>query len=194
MNEGKKEGKNVCWGLLNTIFCPFTTTMAKPPAVDAKRNVEIKKVTGTWNTDIPGIVHVFLNQNKCKWICYDFVRMCRQSMCHTTHRFGYAMSIIASVHYTALHTQEHFVYLIQFSLNFSRFFLHSGWFNVFIVIDIIMWTWFRRNSFYVSSQRKRMRKRWELRLNKRYELIDIRIVDYVHSDCDVCPAGPAWMR
>lgn len=122
MNEGKKEGKNVCWGLLNTMFCPFTTTMAKPPAVDAKRNVEIKKVTGTWNTDIPGIVHVFLNQNKCKWICYDFVRMCRQSMCHTTHRFGYAMSIIASVHYTALHTQEHFVYLIQFSLNFSRFF------------------------------------------------------------------------
>lgn len=136
--KGKRKEKNVCWGLLNTMFCPFTTTMAKPPAVDAKRNVEIKKLTGTWNTDIPGIVHVFLNQNKCKWICYDFVRMCRQSMCHTTHRFDYAMSIIASVHYTALHTQEHFVYLIQFSLNFSRFFLHSGWFNVFIVIDIII--------------------------------------------------------
>lgn len=135
--EWREKGrKNVCWGLLNTMFCPFATTMAKPPPADAKKNVEIKKVTGTWNTRYSGncmncmylwserenssdhVVRINANEFAMISLC---VRVCRHSMYKylATHRFGDAMSIIVSVHYTVC-THKNTLYV--FNTVFIEFF------------------------------------------------------------------------
>lgn len=88
--------------------------------------------------------------------------------------------------YSIAHTRTLCIFNTVF-IEFFSFFSSFGLIQCFYCYwYYYMWTWFRRNSFYVSSQRKRMRKRWELRLNKRYELIDIRIVDYAFIVIVMC--------
>lgn len=146
---GKKEGKNVCWGLLSTMFCPFTTTtmrqshhhQRKWEREREKKNVEIKKkVTCTWNADIPGIVCIFvgkrentsghvarINANEFAMISYECVcsTYASNAMCehYATHRLRneYNSECLYPTQYAQI--RSHWIFNTVYIEFFSSFFL-----------------------------------------------------------------------